>query len=254
MKKIINLLLPLIFVIAIISCGDDNGTTDPILDEKGALQILSSPEGAKIYIDSVATGDVTPYTYGSKDVKEYKVKLTLDNYQDTTFTVSVLKGQTTTVNIKLTPEYVVYGPVKIWESLDPSTNHPSGLSLKLGKAYSIAQSKDSSAFNDIYYNSDGFLVVSADNRNNNNKMTRETFFKVGSSTNLSDGVAASVKDQTWGKSIDANERNYIFLYDADGHYSKLIILEKNDPSSLTSKDGNLVVKWIYNKAENNTSF
>lgn len=254
MKKTLSFLLFITLAVAFISCGDDS-TTDPIEESKGSLEVSSQPLGAKIMLDGVETNFVTPKTFTDKEVKDYTITLSFDNYRDTSLTAAVLKDQTTTVDIELTPEYEIYGPITLWESLDPSTNHPSGLSLKLGKAFSIAQSKDSSAYNDIYYNSEGFLVFSADNREEQNaKMTRVTFFKEGASTVLTDGTDAPEKTATWTKSIKDDVRNYIYLYDEDGHYSKLIITEKNAPSGLTAKDGNIKVKWIYNKVANSTKF
>jgi len=253
MKKILIFFLIFAASILISSCTD-NSTTEPTVPDTGNLMVSSTPAGAKILIDGADSGFSTPHTFSSKDIGTYTVTLTLENYIDTSMNAVVVKDQDATVDILLTPEYITYGPVRIWESLDPSTLDPSGLSLKLGKAISISSSKDSSAYNDVYYDSDGFIVVSASERANNSKMTRETYFYVGKSNSLNDKVDSPVKGSTWTKSVDSNERNYIFLYDADGHYSKLLIVEKNDPSSVTSTDGNIVVKWIYNKAKDNILF
>ena len=254
MKRILIFILIFTTGLVISSCTD-NSTTEPTVPDTGNLMVSSTPAGAKILIDGTDSGFSTPHTFSSQDIGTYTVTLQLENYIDTSMNAVVVKDQDATVDIVLTPEYITYGPVTIWESLDPSTLDPSGLSLKFGKAISISSSKDSSAYNDVYYNSDGFLVMSAKERSSNNsKMTRETYFYVGNSNSLNDKVDSPVKGSTWSKSVDANERNYIFLYDADGHYSKLLIVEKNDPSSVTSTDGNIVVKWIYNKAKDNTLF
>ncbi len=103
---------------------------------------------------------------------------------------------------------------------------------------------------DIYYSSDdGYVVMSAIGRNG---MTRETFFKVGSSIDLNDGINSPAKDGNWVTKVLDTETNYIFLYDADGHYSKFIIVDQDGgepgvPSELT-------VKWLYNEKQNDINF
>ncbi|MBK7104784.1 MAG: PEGA domain-containing protein [Ignavibacteriae bacterium] len=247
MKKILLLALFVIFSISFISC--DDSTTDPIEEEKGNLIVNSTPSGAKIFLDGTDSGFLTPYTFAEKAVGTYSVTLKLSSYADTTINAQVVTSQTATLNVTLKPTYSVFGPVEFWESLDPSATHPSGLSLKLGKAFSISASNDSSIYNDVYYNSDGFIVVSSKGRNS---MTRETYFKIGTSTNLNDGVDSPTKDNTWVKSISVAERNYVFLYDQDGNYSKFQITQENggQPGVFAS----VVVKWIYNKVKDNKSF
>ena len=116
-----------------------------------------------------------------------------------------------------------------------------------------AQSSTTSEI-DIYYysSSDGttFLVQSA-NANDNTK--RETFFKISNSSDLEDGVDSPAQDNTWGHSMSDTETNYVFLYDEDGHYSKLKIATfhagtgPGDPSYVE-------VVWYYNPVAGNKMF
>ncbi|MCB0748126.1 MAG: PEGA domain-containing protein [Ignavibacteriae bacterium] len=251
MKKILILVLIAFLGITFTSCNDS--TTDPIpVVDTGSILVTSTPAGASIWINKSVTGEVTPFTFADQDVAVYEIKLTLDNYKDTTLFVDVLKDQEARVTVELTPTYTKFGPVEFWESLDPSSTHPSGVSLNLGTAYSISSSNDNSAKIDLYYDSDGFLIISASNRTSNSKMTRETYFSVGSSANLNDGVNSPVKDNTWAKSISVTERNYVFIYDQDGHYSKLLIT-KETPGTFDTY-GSVVVEWIYNKAKDSVVF
>lgn len=69
----------------------------------GTLEVKSTPEGAKIFINDVDQDRVTPCTFLNLPPEDYKVKLTLAGYQDWEHTVSVTAGGTTTVNVTLTP-------------------------------------------------------------------------------------------------------------------------------------------------------
>ncbi|MCK9209663.1 MAG: PEGA domain-containing protein [Ignavibacteriaceae bacterium] len=246
MKKYLALLiLPLVFFVA--SCTDS--TTDPV-EQKGSVLIQSNPAGAKIFLAGVDQGKVTPETLTDLTTGAHQVTLKLDGYNDTTFTVTVTAN--TTVNwssINLTPMTATYGPIQIWETSGTSAAQPSGLDLSSGNAYGIGSSSANRTAVDIYYTSNGFVVTSADNATG---LTRKTYFKVGGGSVLTDGVASSVKDNTWTDRMTDRQTNYVYLYDADMHYTKIIIDSygggnPNDPAWVK-------VKWIYNQAKDDVRF
>lgn len=249
MKKNLILLIALLFGLALVSC--DDSTTDPIVEEEfGNLQINSTPSGASITLDGVATGNVTPFLYAATDIGEYTVTLSLEGYYDTTYVVTVTKDETTTIDAELMAETVYFStPVKIWETTGTTADQPSGLVLSSGAAQSSTTSDI-----DIYYysSSDGstFLVQSA---HNSSGSSRETFFNVGSGTDLNDGVDSEEKDGNWTDNMSDREENYVFLLDADGNYSKLKITSfgggtgPGDPSWVE-------VSWIYNPVVGSTMF
>ncbi len=222
-----------------------NVVLTPLMAE---LFIDSDPAGAQIWLNGVNSGFVTPHDFTSIEPGTYNVTLKLENYQDTTFTINVPPGDATSMTtIVLAPVYLVYGPVKIYETVGTTADQPSGLDLSTGNAYGISGSDKDKV--DIYYSSDGFLVRSASYHSN---MTRETYFKVGNASDLFDGVDSPVKDNTWEMKMSDRESHYVFLYDEDGNYSKLKIV--NYGGGTPGEPAWLEVKWIYNKATGNTKF
>ena len=72
----------------------------------GSIAFTSSPLGAKIFIDDVDTGLITPFTIGITYINisegTHAYKLTLPGYYDATGNVTVVGGQTSTVEETLT--------------------------------------------------------------------------------------------------------------------------------------------------------
>lgn len=220
-----------------------SGTT---LAQMGSLVIESEPAGATIWLDGVNTNEVTPNNFSVPD-DNYTVTLQLAEYSDTTFITQVANGGTTTETINLRPTFVTVHANTLWETIGTTSEQPSGLDLSTGTASSISTGVNQNV--DVFYESNGFIVMSANGRND---MTRETYFKVGSGNDLWDGVNSPVKDNTWTTSVLDTETNYVYLYDADGHYSKFIIVDikggtPGDPARLE-------VKWLYNENGSNTAF
>ncbi|HSW53518.1 MAG TPA: PEGA domain-containing protein [Ignavibacteriaceae bacterium] len=247
MKKLIFLLIiPLMMLIT--SCdSDDPFTPTPT----GKIYLTSSPADAEIWIDGSNTFKTTPDTINDVDQGTRSITLKLQDYRDTTFTVSVTGGQTSVVgpvvlvsNIMIT----LYGPVKIYETSGTSTSQPSGLDLSTGLAHGVSSPEANLV--DIYYSSAGYLVQSADLYGT---LIRETDFFVSSGTNLFDEVDSPLRTiGTWTTGIGDRENNYVFLYDHDGHYSKLKIVNwgggnPGDPSWVE-------VQWYYNTALQDNRF
>jgi len=253
MKKIALIIFALLLGITLISC--DETTTDPIIEEEiGNLQINSTPSGATITLDGENTQQVTPFMFAGRDAGTYVVKLQLAGYLDTTITTEIIKDQTTTLDITLAPVVEYFStPVKIWETTGTDATQPSGLDLSSGDAFGTSDATNNDKI-DLYYfsSSDGstFLVQSA---HLNANMTRETFFKVAAASDIEDGADSDVKDGTWVDSMSDREANYVFLYDEDGHYSKLKIVNfgggtgPGDPSWVE-------VAWYYNTVSESVVF
>ena len=246
MKKLILLLIIPFAALVISSCDtadDPVGSSDP-----GNIFVTSNPAGAQIWLDDVNTLQVTPDTIKNLDEDVYNVTLKLTDYNDVTISVSVTSGQTSNpTNVVLVSNIMttLFGPVKIYETAGTTAQQPSGLDLSSGKAWGV--SSDSSSLVDIYYSTDGtggqgFLVQSADL---NPLLIRETDFFVGSSDNIFDEVDSP--DRTtgiWTNNIDDREANYAFLYDHDGHYSKLKIV--NSGGGVPGEPAWVEVQWYYN--------
>lgn len=220
-----------------------SGTT---LEQLGSLNISSEPAGATIWLEGVNTGEVTPHNFALVD-DNYTITLQYENYSDSTFITQIANAGSMTLLINLRPEFLTTLNATIWETEGTSTDQPSGLDLSTGSASSILAGSNEEV--DLFYESEGRIVMSATGRNG---MTRETFFKVGNGSNLLDGINSSQKDGTWTTSVADDESNYIFVYDTDGHYSKFIILGIDGG---TSEDPARVrVRWLYNTNQNNVEF
>jgi len=248
MKKLILLLIITFAVVLITSC--DTTEPDPDPAAKGNLYLTSNPAGAQIWIDGTNTSQVTPDTVKNLDEAVYTVTLKLTDYNDTTFTVSVQSGQTSVVtNVVLVSNIstTLYGPVKIYETAGTGPLEPSGLDLSSGDAWGI--SSDSSGLVDIYYTSNGFLVQSA----HLSGLVRETDFFVGNSDNLFDEEDSPDRNTgTWTDNIGDREANYVFLYDHDGHYAKLKIV--NWGGGVPGEPAWVEVQWYYNNTQLDTRF
>jgi len=315
MKYLGKILLALTLLLAVVACEDEN----PILpEENGSVYVVSTPAGAQIFLNGENTGQLTPDTVDSKaGVQE--ITLSMANYEDTTFSISITAGQVGVVNVVLArnsadvtvssnpvgaeiwingsnsgfvtpktftnmphgiytvtlkkenfedytqvvtvagtlvtldvvlaPLYSTYSTIRLWETVGTTSTQPSGLDLSTGSALSISTTAGVNANVDIYYSSAGFIVRSA---NGENGMTRETYFKVAAGSDLNDGVDSPVKDANWDTQILDTETDYVFLYDADGNYSKFKIVARG--GGFVGEPAWVDVSWIYNKAANNTNF
>jgi len=244
MKKLIFLLIIPMAMLLISSCDESTITPTPT----GSIYLTSIPAGAAIWIDGSNTFKTTPDTINDVDEGVRSVTLKLQDFNDTTFSISVSEGQTSVVtNIVLVSDIstALYGPVRIYEIYNTPASQPSGLDLSGGVAYGV--SSPEAGLIDIYFYSDAsgnsYLIQSADLYGT---LIRETDFFVSSGTNLFDGVDSPLRNTgTWTNNINDTENNYVFLYDHDGHYSKMKIVIRGggggpgDPSWVD-------VQWYYN--------
>lgn len=245
MKKISLLLIIPIIVLIVSSCDSSNDPMTPV-NTKGGLYLTSNPAGAQIWIDGVNTNLTTPDTVTNIEQGVRNVRLSLQDYYDTTFAISVTADQISIVtNIVLVSNIstTLYGPVRIYETVGTTANEPSGLDLSSGMAYGV--SSPNANLVDIYYSSNGFLVQSADLYPG---LIRVTKFSVGSGSNLFDGLDSPDKSVgTWTNNISDTTTNYVFLYDHDGHYSKLKIV--NMGGGVPGVPAWVEVQWYYNDAQ-----
>jgi len=256
MKKLILLLVIPIAAMIFTSCDSSN---DPITPTpEGSIYLTSNPAGAQIWLDGVNTSQTTPDTVTNVDEGVHNVTLKLQDYNDTTISISVSGDQMSVLGPVVLVSNIVtalFGPVRIYETLatDPDLE-PSGLDLSSGNAWGV--SSDSSGLVDIYYSTSGtggqgYLVQSADLYTG---LIRETDFFVSSATNLFDGIDSPLSNTgTWTNNMADDETNYVFLYDHDGHYTKLKIVLRGggggpgDPAWVD-------VQWYYNNAASDERF
>ncbi|MBU0473509.1 MAG: PEGA domain-containing protein [Bacteroidetes bacterium] len=216
------------------------------------VTISSTPVGAEIWINGSNSGFVTPQVFTDMPYGNYTITLKKENFEDYT-QVLVVSSSSTSLDVDLAPLYATYTTIRLWETVGTTSTQPSGLDLSTGEALSISSSSGVNGNVDIYYysSSDGsnYIVRSAKGENG---MTRETYFKVAAGSDLTDGVDSPVKDANWATQIGDRESSYVFLYDADGNYSKLKIVNYGggNPGDPAWVD----VSWTYNKAVGSTKF
>lgn len=251
MKNLFYITVLAIASLIMISC---DSTTDPITPPvvaDGNLFVSSIPSGAQIWVDGVNSNKVTPDTVRNITPAVYNVTLKLQDYNDTTFAVSVVTNQTSVVsNVTLVSNLMLstFGPVRIWETVGTTAAQPSGLDLSTGMAYGVSSIDKDKV--DVYYSSNGFLVQSADLGSG---MTRVTKFRVGTSNNLNDGVASPLNTSgTWINNMGDRETNYVFLYDNDGNYSKAKI--SSFGGGTPGNPAWVELTWLYNKTMSDTRF
>lgn len=233
-------LLPLIALGLFISSCDDN-TTDPNPTTTGGIYLTSAPAGAQIWVDGTNRSKVTPDSVTGLTTGSHTVILKLAGYKDTTFTMTVVANTNVPKFVTLSSNLVTvtYGPIRLWETTGTTASQPSGLILKTGSAASVstAPQKDSA---DIYYSSTGFVVRTT----SGNVNTRDTRFLVGSSNNLNDAVPSPVVSGSWTNQVLDTQSNYFFLYDEDGHYSKMVITNRG--GGTPGNPAWVEVQWKYN--------
>jgi len=250
MKKLILLMIITAAVLILNSCDNNsNNPTDSSQTDKGSLLVTSNPAGAQIWLDGSNTNLVTPDTVENIQEGLHNVTLKLTDYTDTTFSISITAGQMGIVsNVLLTSNIFTrqFGPVKIYETTGTTAAEPSGLDLSSGKAWGV--SSDSSSLVDIYYSTNGtggqgYLVQSADL----NGLVRVTKFYLGPGINIFDEVDSPDKNTgAWINHMsDSPDSNYVFLYDHDGHYSKLKIV--NAGGGVPGEPAWVQVQWLYNE-------
>jgi hypothetical protein len=74
--------------------------------DTGSIQVSSTPQGAKIYLDGSDTMKVTNSTLDSVSAGSHIVRISLDDHEDYEETVTVTAGETAIVNVQLTPDTI----------------------------------------------------------------------------------------------------------------------------------------------------
>ncbi len=70
----------------------------------GLIAITSEPSNAEIFVSDTSTGKFTPDSLTNLDPGNYFITLKLENYKDTSFSVSLNKNEKTSLNFVLTKE------------------------------------------------------------------------------------------------------------------------------------------------------
>jgi len=204
----------------------------------GGVIITSEPKFADIFIDDFDQESATPDEFNLSE-GIHSITLKLDEFFDSTVVVNIKNSEDIPVHIKLRSKSIVAFKGVIWDSSSTDPNRLGGLDLSTGKNVVFKNKRGKSA--DLYFASKNNIIANPNKLYYENK---NTLMKEGPSPNIKDRVDGPYEqDDSWSDSTFANVNNYLFLYDANGHYSKLKIV-----GTVTS--GNLKgikVEWLYNK-------
>ena len=245
MKKTILILTAFALGIFINSCSDSINNPDE--EETGQIALFTLPAGATISIDGIIKG-VTPDTI-TTTVGLQNINFSLANYRDTTVRIGVSADNIELLTVNMVPIRKKYGLVKIWETGNNSTEEePSGIDLSAGTSVSISGADSLSS--DMYYTGSNFTIRSAGYLGANYRVTH---FKVGSTTNIDDGLDSPNYDGTWELSMPDDVGNYYFLYDNDGNYTKFKVVNAGGEGTWDNPKW-VEVEWIYIQAPGVTSF
>ena len=96
----------------------------------GSIEITTNPPGAKIFLDGIDTGYITPYNLSNVLTGTHTIKLTLTNYLNYSSVMNVTAHQTAKLSINLTPAPSAVFLVRISVS-------PSNINLMVGESKAI---------------------------------------------------------------------------------------------------------------------
>lgn len=250
MKKSLFYLLIIISGLFISSCEDSSTDPDPV--STGSVFISSIPSGAQIWYQNQNKGNA-PDSIVSLEPGNQSFTLKLEGYRDTTITVSVSAGVQTPVVVTMTSNLVVESfEQTIFETTGTTAQQPSGLALSTGNAYGLS-SADKGKIDLFYFTNSDYTVHDVRSANLASSLTRATAFLQTSDSNLNDGKDAPTKTSSWSDKIpDAVTGNYVFVYDADKHYSKLKVVEIG--GGTIGNPSWVKIQWIYNKTVDDKRF
>ncbi len=237
MKKLF-LLLPVVLIAGFLLTSCSDTSTNPVPTSNPLILVTSTPSGATVHIDNGSTSYLTPFTLDSLTPGDHIFKFISDGDTLQVFRY-IIRGQKDTITCRNTS--VTYSGVTIYETADTDTSHHSGLVLSTGKSISFKDANKAAM--DLYYHSVDYdlysTAIAADPL-----LLRKTYFIKGNGTDLNDGVNAPKYDAaTWSNWMPDTSSSYYFVYDNDGHYSKLQITGR--AGGTANVKASVTVKWLY---------
>jgi hypothetical protein len=129
--------------------------------QNGAISVISSPTGAKVFIDGSDTGQMTNCTLSNISAGSHAIKLTKEGYQDYQKSVSLSSGQTATVTATLSQHTITV------------TSPTSSTVWEIGLEVEIKWTTDSSVKNSLNLVKGGLAQILSPNVGSPNHFDRE---------------------------------------------------------------------------------
>jgi len=93
----------------------------------GSIEVTSDPEGARIFINGVDTGQVTPYTFTDKPVGAYSVRVTMEGRDDPSpQEITVADGRLAGVDFELLEPPIVFADSNLETMIRSAIDKPTG--------------------------------------------------------------------------------------------------------------------------------
>lgn len=220
--------------------GRESATTDIKMTKYGLLLINSEPSDAQIYINGENTLEKTPKSFSKPD-GIYSITLKVESHADTTFDVEVKDSKDIDVEVYLKGQFLTrYSGRVLYDTTNSAANEPSGLNFSNGNVLNIDANSGQKSLADIILVPNSFGSYELRTPNGTNGMFRDTRFYVSKGTDIEDGRNSPIEDPTWRNSFPMSTDNYVFAYDADGHYSKIKIVRRSE------NPVRVEINWIYN--------
>lgn len=225
---------------------------DPVdyVIKRGGVDLRTYPDSSQIWVDGKNTLKITRDSVYDLEPGDYFITLKHFGYTDTAFSIRITKGICQQLTVVLGPHQVLdsAGPATLYGLVGATELKPSGLVLATGSAFNVLK-KDSV---DLFYFRDDATLKSPTYVTDH---TKKTFFLLSKNTYLKDGVPVPKRytpgDPDWLDSISDTTSGYFYVYDNNGHYSKIKITKRSYPNT---DSASVDINGYYNLFPDSLSF
>ena len=200
--------------------------------KRGGIYVTSIPIGAEIWVDGKNSFKITPDSVYDLESGVYNITLKHWGFLDTTHKFTVTKGSCVKDSNNIVPSQYIdtVGPATIYCFSMTGEPKSSGIVLSTGKAFNLTK-KDSV---DFFFGFDGkdSLFLSPNLFSEESVVhKRKSYFLKTSNKDLLDSTSVpkpyTSGDPDWTDRIIVATDYYFYVYDYDGHYSKIKVTKKN---------------------------
>ncbi|MBV6513167.1 MAG: hypothetical protein FMNOHCHN_02693 [Ignavibacteriaceae bacterium] len=248
MKKLLYSVMVLSLGFFLASCDETTTDPDPVAGT-GNIVLTSTPSGAQIFQGTTNSGKVTPDTLKNVTAGSVSITLKLNDYKDTTFTVTVESGKTTSKAVVLTPTPLLVETFNDIQLYEKAASGFSGLDLSSGTRVN-STSADADIFFDV-------TEIKSQHLRPGTTLRYTDFYNGVTATNLDDGADAPAYSSTsgeWTYTKASTSTTYSFLYTNDLNFVKLKITSTGGGTGPSDPDKWVRVSYKYNQTARDRRF